>query len=147
MRIQTLILTAALTTMVACGPAESPPAEEPTASLADVLPSIPLPPDGVPIATEGSGDAMQIIVSTPVATDAVVEFYRGVLSRAPYSLLNENAVGSSTSFFVEQDGPSLWVMVEGLPAGGTLVRIAGAASAKPPAAPAPSPDPATDSVG
>lgn len=127
MPTQTLLLSAVAATLVACGPTESPTAEEPRATVAEVLPNIPLPPDGIPLDTEGSGEALQLLVSTPLAAEQVVEFYREVLSRPPYSTLNESTNSGATTFLVEQDGPSLWVTVQSLEAGGSLVRLAGAA--------------------
>jgi hypothetical protein len=140
MRTQTLLLSAVAATLVACGPTESPTPEEPMATPAEVLPNIPLPPDGIPLNTEGSGEALQLLVSTPLAAEQVVEFYREVLSRPPYSTLNESTNSGATTFLVEQDGPSLWVTVQGLEAGGSLVRLAGAAiTAKTPDSSTPAP--------
>jgi hypothetical protein len=92
-----------------------------------VLPNVALPAGGKVIGSAGGAEAASLLVSTPESADSVAEFYRDVLSRPPYRLINESVNGKVTSFYVEQDGPSLWVTVEGLEAGGTLVRLAGAA--------------------
>lgn len=140
------MLPLAAAALAACGPSEEPILDEPIVSMASAMPNVPLPPDGIPISSEGTGDALQLLVSTPVEADLVVAFYRETLSRAPYTLINDNVDGGVTTFYVEQagegqDGPALWVTVESLEAGGTLVRLAGAAVRQ--AAPAGSPDVST----
>jgi hypothetical protein len=125
MRTGTTALCAAL--VAACGGAGQDAPEEEQVPIVQVLPNIPLPPGGQPLTSERGGDAAQLLVSTPVLADSVIAFYRDLLSRPPYRLVNEATERSITSFYVEQDGPSLWVTVEGLEAGGTLVRLAGAA--------------------
>jgi hypothetical protein len=112
--------------LLACG-GDAPPPPEPEVAVVQALPNIPLPPNGQPLASERGETAAQLLVSTPMHADSVAEFYRTLLSQPPYRLVNEATANAVTSFFVEQDGPPLWVTVEGLPAGGTLVRLAGAA--------------------
>jgi hypothetical protein len=56
----------------------------------------------------------------------VADYYRDVLARPPYRLINESTNDGLVSFYVEQDGPSMWVAVQGLTAGGALVTVAGA---------------------
>lgn len=113
--------------LAACGGAEQQVPEEEPIPIVQVLPNIPLPPGGQPLTSERGGDAAQLVVSTPMMADSVIAFYRELLSQPPYRLMNEATERSITSFYVEQEGPSLWVTVEGLAAGGTLVRLAGAA--------------------
>jgi hypothetical protein len=107
---------------------ETPPAET-TLSPAQVLPNIAIPPGGEAIGSEGGTEAATLLISTPMVSDSVVDFYRGVLSRPPYRLINESVNAGVTSFYVEQDGPPMWITVEGLEAGGTLVRMSGAIKA------------------
>ncbi len=125
-------LSIALLALVAAA-CKSPevPAEDAGLPMVQALPNIPLPPGGAPVSTERGGDAVQLLVSTPTPSDTVVAFYRDLLSRPPYRLINEAEDKGATSFYVEQDGPPLWVTVEGLPAGGTMVRLAGAAIVDP----------------
>lgn len=108
----------------ACGKNE--PAPDPTPPLAQVLPNIPLPPGATPMAREAGGDAVRLVVSSTSPADTVVAFYRATLSVPPFRLINEAKSGNLTSFYVEQDGPPMWVTVE--PAGTTssIVTIAGA---------------------
>ena len=112
--------------LAACGDKpEAPPAETVLSPL-QVLPNIALPPGGEVLGREGGAEAATLMISTPMAGDSVVEYYRDVLSKPPYRLINESLNAGKTSFYVEQDGPPLWVVVEGLEAGGTLVRMSGA---------------------
>lgn len=124
-RIPALLLAATL--VVAGCSGESGQSEPEPLSPLQVLPNIPLPQDGQVVGTEGGVDAAVLVLSTPQPADSVAEFYRTMLSDAPYRLVNEDVAGNVTSFYVEQDGPPLWVTVEGLEAGGTLIRLAGAA--------------------
>lgn len=127
-RMTTRTATIALCALIlaGCGGGDDAPAES-QMPVVQALPNIPLPPEGQPLTSERGGDAAQLLVSTPLEADSVISFYRELLSRPPYRLINEATARSITSFYVEQDGPSLWITVEGLPAGGTLVRLAGAA--------------------
>lgn len=111
---------------IACGGEPEAP-EEQVLTPIQVLPNIAIPPGGSPLGSEGGSEAATLLVSTPLAADSVVGFYRNLLSEPPYRLINEATSAGRTSFYVEQDGPPLWVTVEGLTAGGTLVRLSGAA--------------------
>jgi len=118
---------AAVVLATACGGAPEAPEDETVMSPIQVLPNIAMPPGGSVVSSEGGVDAASLLVSTPMGVDSVLTFYRDVLSKPPYRLVNEAVTGKMTSFYVEQDGPSLWVTVEGLDAGGTFVRLGGAA--------------------
>lgn len=124
-------------TLGACADEPETPVET-RLSPAQVLPNIAMPPGGQALASEGSSEAATLLISTPMAADSVAEYYRGVLSKPPYRLINESVNAGITSFYVEQDGPPMWLTVEGLEAGGTLVRMSGAikadsTTARPPA--------------
>ncbi|HET9134643.1 MAG TPA: hypothetical protein VFN90_10085 [Gemmatimonadales bacterium] len=125
MRTQTLLL-AAVIALAACGDKAPAAAPVDAPSVPEVLPNIPLPPEGE-VVSEGTGsDARSLIISTPVADTAVIRHYRAVLGVPPFRLINEDSTAAGISFYAEQDGPSIWVVVRGLQAGGTLVTIAGA---------------------
>jgi hypothetical protein len=123
-----LIALAAVVLAACGGEPETPPAEA-TLSPAQVLPNIAMPPGGEALGSEGGSEAATLLISTPMVADSVAEFYRGVLSKPPYRLINESVNAGITSFYVEQDGPPMWITVEGLEAGGTLVRMSGAIKA------------------
>jgi hypothetical protein len=125
MRIPTLLL-ASLAVLAACGDktADVPPVRTP--ELSEVLPNLPLPPEGEIVSRDGGERALALIISTPASDTAVVSHYRTVLAAAPFRLINEDSSVAGISFYAEQDGPPIWVVVRGLDAGGTLVTIAGA---------------------
>jgi hypothetical protein len=118
---------AALAVVVACNNAPEAPEAPEAISPFRVLPNIAIPPGGEVTSTEGGTEAASLLISTPLAADSVILFYRDVLSRPPYRLVNEAVSGRMTTFYVEQETASLWVTVEGLEAGGTFVRLGGAA--------------------
>lgn len=120
-----LVLVAAALAAGCSGDGREP--EETVMTPIQVLPNLPLPGDAAVVGTEGGVDAAVLVLSTPIPGDSIAEYYRDLLSRPPYRLINEDVTNGVTSFYVEQDGPPLWVTVEPLQAGGTLVRLAGAA--------------------
>lgn len=129
MTTRTPFLALAALLLAACGDKPEAPAEPVTRNPLEVLPNIAIPPGGQVLASEGGEEAASLLISTPMVVDSVVEFYRDVLSKPPYRLINESVNANITSFYVEQDGPPMWLTVEGLEAGGTLVRMSGAVTA------------------
>lgn len=120
------LLLASLVALAACGDktADAPAIETP--DVTEVLPNLPLPPGGEIVSRDGGERALALIISTPSPDTAVVAHYRSVLGVAPFRLINEDSTAAGISFYAEQDGPPIWVVVRGLAAGGTLVTIAGA---------------------
>jgi hypothetical protein len=130
---RSLFLSAVLVTVAVagCGDGAGDPPAEPQISAFQAFPNIPLPPDGRSLGSEGTGDALQLLMSTPMSHDSVADYYRTTLAAAPYRLLNETSEGKVVSFYVESgDQRPLWVRVEGLEGGGTMVRLIGAAPPK-----------------
>jgi hypothetical protein len=123
---KTTLLLLSIVTLAACQAKDAEPVEEVPVTLPEVFPNLPLPPGGQVVSRTGTGSAMQMVFSTPVAGDTVAAYYRDILAKPPYQLINESTNDGVVAFFVEQDGPSMWVAVQGLEAGGTLVTIAGA---------------------
>jgi hypothetical protein len=123
-----LVLSLTAASLGACQ--QKPPAAEAVEPprLEAVLPNIPLPPGGMALTTGSSKDAMQFLFTSPAVVDTVVAYYRDVLAKAPYRLINEATTGGVTSFYVEQDGPSMWVAVQKNGDSGSLVTISGAVS-------------------
>ena len=116
-------LAAAL--LVGCAKDDTPKAPE-SAPIEQVLPNIPFPPEAEPVGSDRTPNAMQLVFASSVPSDSVVAYYRTVLAAAPYRLINEGKAGNVTSFYVEQDGPSMWVRVQPVDSMNTLVTIAGA---------------------
>jgi hypothetical protein len=123
-----LVLSLTAASLGACQ--QKPPAAEAVEPprLEAVLPNMPLPPGGMALTSGSSTDAMQFLFSSPAAVDTVVAYYRDVLGKPPYRLINEATTAGVTSFYVEQDGPSMWVVVQKNGESGSMVTIAGAVS-------------------
>jgi hypothetical protein len=133
-----LVLSLTAASLGACQ--QKPPVAEAVEPprLEAVLPNMPLPPGGMALTSGSSMDAMQFLFTSPAAVDTVVAYYRDVLGKPPYRLINEATTAGVTSFYVEQDGPSMWVVVQKNGESGSMVTIAGAVSdstKKPAAAP------------
>lgn len=132
-----ITIAMAVLAVAACGDRGEDPEQPRTVSVAEAFPNIPLPEGGQIVSSIGEGDARQLIITTPIVADTVVAYYRGLLSEEPYQLVNESTNDGRTSFYVEQDGPPLWVTVEADSSGGTLVRLTGAAIRQAAAQPGP----------
>jgi len=128
MRISYSVLLLSGLVLGACGD-DAPPPGPPVASVEQVLPNIPFPPNPTPVATEKTDDAMQMVLASAVPADSVVGYYRTIFAAAPYRLINESKNGNVTSFYVEQDGPSMWVTVQPIDSLSARVTIAGARGA------------------
>src|SRR5690606_21934634 len=86
-----LLLPVALVALAACGSdaADAPEAERPLSAI-EAFANIPLPPNGVPAGSEGTGEALQLMVTSEFEADSVSAFYRGLLTEEPYHLINES---------------------------------------------------------
>lgn len=127
--MRTLPALALLLTVVQLGACQSAkPDEAPKQAGLEVLPNLPLPPNGTLQSRESSPEAMQVVAVTDVGVDSVLAYYRLILGKEPFRLINETTADSITSFYVEQAGPSLWISVRRNGSAGSLVVIAGAAA-------------------
>ena len=99
MRKSHLVPLAAALLFAACGDDDTPDAPPP-APLEEVLPNIPFPPNGQPLQTERTGNALKLTFRADSPSDSVVAYYRGLLAAAPYRLINESSAGGITSFYV-----------------------------------------------
>lgn len=100
---------------------------QPKSDLSDKLTNVPLPPGAEGLGREDGESAVQLRFKTPLAVDAVADYYRQALNRAPWRLINESKTqDGGVAFYAEQNGPPLWVSIR--PGGGlgTLVDLAGA---------------------
>ncbi|MEO8635335.1 MAG: hypothetical protein ABI587_08660 [Gemmatimonadales bacterium] len=121
--LRLLLLTLAL---VSC----TEPKQE--ASISETIPNLPLPPDAELLSREGGEDALKLHFRSATPPEVVVSYYRGVLSRPPWTLVSDVKTGDGgIAMYAEQAGPSLWVTVRKADgASGSLVDIAGAKSAR-----------------
>ncbi len=97
-----------------------------TPPLGKVLPNIPFPPGAQPIGSNSGKDATQLEFLSNSPPDSVAAYYRALLAKPPFQLVNETTTGKTTVFYAEQNGPSLWVTVEPSGTAGTRITIAGA---------------------
>jgi hypothetical protein len=102
---------------------------KPRPRLADVMPTIPLPPGAEVLASEGGEDALKIRLRSPAPPEPLATYYRDLLSQKPWRLVSDTRMADGgIALYAEQDnGPPLWVTIkkaEG--AQGTLVDLAGA---------------------
>lgn len=127
--MRTLPAFALLLTVAQLGACQSAkPAETPKQAGLEVLPNLPLPPEGTLQSTQTSPEAMSVVATTVVSLDSVLAYYRTILAKEPFRLINETTADSVTSFYVEQAGPSLWITVRRNGPTGSMVVIAGAAA-------------------
>jgi hypothetical protein len=128
--MRTLPALALLLTVAQLGACQSakPVEEAPKLAGLEVLPNLPLPPEGTLQNTQSSPEAMQVVAVTEVGVDSVLTYYRTILGKEPFRLINETTTDSITSFYVEQAGPSLWITVRRNGSKGSMVVIAGASA-------------------
>ena len=71
---------------------------------------------------------MQVTVQSPLAVDAVAEYYRHLFKGKGWRLVNDaKTQDGAVVLFAEQNGPPLWVRIRSADDGkGTLVDLAGA---------------------
>lgn len=106
------------------------PVEKPI-SMIEAFPNVPLPPNGQGVQSQGTGDALELLMTSSDPDSTVAAYYRGLLAKPPYRLINESVAGGVTTFYVESgnDRP-LWVHVQADSLGGTTVRLIGTAAPK-----------------
>ncbi len=119
------ILCLACALLVGCG-SESPPPKSP--EVFAVFPQLPLPPDASLVSRAGSADALQLTMFSPSKTDAVMEYYRNLLSSGKWRLVgDQKRPDGSVALYAEQDGPPLWVRIwPTSDSAGTMVELSGA---------------------
>jgi hypothetical protein len=98
------------------------------ARLADALPNLPLPPRASFVSRTGGPDALQISLRTPENMEAVAAYYRRVLRKDGWTLVNDaNDQEGAIVLYAQQKGPPLWVRIRPAEDGaGTLVDLTGA---------------------
>jgi hypothetical protein len=120
-RRQLIPILAAAALIAGC--AKAKPKEIP---ISQILPYIPLPPDPEPLVRENGTEAIQFVIVSRQSSDSVTNYYRQLLGSDPFRLINERKSGTSTQFYAEQDGPSIWITVSPNGSSGSQITIAGA---------------------
>jgi hypothetical protein len=96
--------------------------------LSQVFPNLPLPPNASVVSRSGGADALQITLLSPVKAKDVEAYYRAILSKNGWRLVNDmRDRDGSVVLFAEQNGPPLWVRIRSTDDSvATMVEIAGA---------------------
>lgn len=99
----------------------------PEVKLSEALPNIIAPPNAQILSRESGTDAIKIRFRTPLPPEAIATFYRGELSKAPYTLVSDVKSDSGVALYAENpEKPSMWVWIGSDGAKGSFVDIAGA---------------------
>jgi len=96
--------------------------------VSQVFPNLPLPPNASVVSKSGGSDALQITLISPVKAKDVETYYRAMLSKNGWRLVNDmRDRDGSVVLFAEQDGPPLWVRIKSTDDSvATMVELAGA---------------------
>jgi hypothetical protein len=99
-----------------------------TPKVSQVFPNLPLPPNASVVSKSGGPDALQITLISPVKAKDVETYYRAILSRNGWRLVNEmRDRDGSVVLLAEQNGPPLWVRIKSTDDSvATMVDLAGA---------------------
>jgi len=98
------------------------------ASLGKAIPNLPLPPQAEVVSRAGSPNALQITFRSALAPDAILAYYRSILTQGGWSLESDtpDAAGAS-ALYALNNGHPLWVRIRRNPgAPGSIVEVAGA---------------------
>jgi hypothetical protein len=129
-------IRAGLALLALAGCRDTPPE---MAKLPDVLPNLPLPPNGSVVSSQGSPDALKLTLRSNARSAEVESYYRGVLNeKNGWRLVSDtrDAEGALV-LLAEQDGPPLWVRIQSTSDSvATMVELAGAAVRRKPSKPA-----------
>ena len=134
MRNPLLVFCFAAATTLGCQ--DKPPTPP---AVNQVMPNLPVPPQAQVVSRSGSEDALLIRLSTPVGTEEIESYYRGILSREPWQLVSDTRMADGAlALYAERQGPPLWVTVRKNAGGpGTIVELSGAVVDAAPQAPVP----------
>ena len=99
--------------------------------VSQVFPNLPLPPQASVVSRSGSPDAMQITLMSGAKVQDVESYYRVVLSKNGWRLVNDmRDSDGAVVLLAEQDGPPLWVRIKSTDDSvATMVELAGAVMA------------------
>jgi hypothetical protein len=117
-----LLLTMALSAL-GCGDSQ------PKAKIGETMPAIILPPQSTMLSKDVGEEALKMRFRSELEPGAVADYYRSVLSAAPWRLVSDarDATGAIALYAERPDGPPLWVMIsKASGATGSFVDLAGA---------------------
>jgi hypothetical protein len=125
MRISLQFSVLAIAAMLAAGCRDKPPKPP---GLSEALPNLPLPPLATVVGRSGGENALQITFLSTLPPDRIADYYRLVLSRNEWTLVNDTKMADGKiALYAERSGPPLWVTIAKDSAGvGTLIVLNGA---------------------
>jgi hypothetical protein len=96
--------------------------------VSQVFPNLPLPPQASVVSKSGGSDALQITLISPAKAKDVERYYRAVLSKNGWRVLNDmRDRDGAVVLLAERDGPPLWVRIKSTDDSvATMVELAGA---------------------
>ena len=99
--------------------------------ISQVFPNLPLPPSASVVSKSSGSDALQITLISPVKVKEVETYYRAILSKNGWRLVNDmRDRDGSVVLLAEQNGPPLWVRIKSTDDSvATMVELAGAVMA------------------
>jgi hypothetical protein len=99
-----------------------------TAKLSETLPTLLLPPNASFVERAAGVDALQITVRSPESADSVATYYRQILKKGGWRLVNDaKDADGATVLFAQRQGPPLWVRIRRDAEGsGSVVELTGA---------------------
>jgi hypothetical protein len=99
------------------------------ATLADVLPNLPVPPRASVVSRDGSTDALKLTLMSRAKPAEVEAYYRSILtSKNGWRLVSDSRdAEGAVVLLAQQDGPPLWVRIQSTDdSAATMVELAGA---------------------
>ena len=120
-----MVCGALIVLILGCG-SEPKATKEP--SVAQVFPTLPLPPHPQLVSRSGSADGLQITMRSGADIATVAGFYRGSLSSGNWRLVSDvkNPDGSIALYAEQNGGPPLWVRIWAPgDTNGTMVQLTG----------------------
>jgi hypothetical protein len=124
--MRTRFLLLAALAVAACDRKPATPAK--TASVSEALPSLILPANASFVSRSGSEDALSVVLRTPQKVEQVADYYRSVLTRAPWKLEGDvKDREGAVALYATREGPPLWVRIwPDTEFNATLVQLTGA---------------------
>ncbi|MBA3319040.1 MAG: hypothetical protein H0T50_13260 [Gemmatimonadales bacterium] len=115
----------ALLALPGCKDKDSEPAMP---RVSQVFPKLPLPPQATVLSRTGGPEAIQLSLRSPAKAKDVETYYRAVLSRDGWRLVNDmRDRDGSVVLLAQQDGPPLWVRIKSTDDSvATIVELSGA---------------------
>jgi len=99
-----------------------------TPKVSQVFPNLPLPPNASVVSKSGGADALQITLMSPVKVREVETYYRAILSKNRWRLVNDmRDRDGAVVLLAEHNGQPLWVRIKSTDDSvATMVELAGA---------------------